>query len=420
MNIEVPRRNGARVLVSRDMKAVRASHLAVGVLSLSIVFAACSAAPGSQATGGGSSNGAGGDDISIDAGPGADAGENWACATQRTTAERLPIDIFLMLDHSGSMSLPAGQDTRWGAVTKAIEAFVSQPSPTNISVGLQYFPLDAPAESCAATCTTDADCGEYGPCLSGFFYCIGCPGGTTSSSCVVNSYAMPDVEIAPLPGAAAGILVSLAGHQPDGSSTPTGPALAGALAHAKAWAIAHPDHVVVNVLATDGEPTACAPTDIGAIADIAADGAKGSPEVRTYVIGIGDDNVSALDEIAAAGGTDSAILVTDEDAQASFFAALDAVRGVPLGCSYPIPVPEGGLSDFDRVNVQYTPGGGGALQTFPRVDGVTACSTYLDGWYYDDPSAPTTILLCYPSCNKVSYDKTGEVDIVLGCQTIVR
>ena len=40
------------------------------------------------------------------------------------------------------------------------------------------------------------------------------------------------------------------------------------------------------------------------------------------------------------------------------------------------------------------------------------------GWYYDDPSAPTKIVLCNATCDLINADPTAEIDIVLGCMTI--
>ena len=89
---------------------------------------------------------------------------------------------------------------------------------------------------------------------------------------------------------------------------------------------------------------------------------------------------------------------------------------VPLRCEFAIPPPPDGMTfDRNRVNVDYTPGGGGALVRYPRVDGPAACTT--GGWYYDDPLAPTQILLCPAACAVVESDPAARVDIALGCAT---
>src|SRR5262249_43541324 len=156
------------------------------------------------------------------------------------------------------------------------------------------------------------------------------------------------VEIAPLPGVANAIVTSLSMHGPSGS-TPTGPALQGAVDHAMAWAMSHPGDVVVAVLATDGEPTECSPTDQASIAQIAATALAGTPSIRTFCIGTfapGDIPLgpNLLNAVAAAGGTGQAfnISTNSQNTAQEFLRALNQIRGTVLGCTYTIPTPMAG------------------------------------------------------------------------------
>lgn len=91
---------------------------------------------------------------------------------------------------------------------------------------------------------------------------------------------------------------------------------------------------------------------------------------------------------------------------------------IPLPCEYAIPEPpEGMMFDPMLVNVDYTPSGG-ARQRIPAARSVDECPSGSDGWYYDDPSAPTQILLCPGTCSIVAADTSGMVNIALGCATI--
>ena len=64
------------------------------------------------------------------------------CAGEATTAQQLPLDMYIMLDQSGSMGDPVqGGGDKWQAVTSALNAFVTQPGLSGISVGIQYFGL---------------------------------------------------------------------------------------------------------------------------------------------------------------------------------------------------------------------------------------------------------------------------------------
>jgi hypothetical protein len=230
---------------------------------------------------------------------------------------------------------------------------------------------------------------------------------------------MPEVPIAPLPGNAGAIQSSMGQHGPTGG-TPTSAALQGAIDGAKAFAMQSPDHVVIVTLATDGDPTECE-SDINAVAAIAAAGLNGSPSIRTFVIGVGS-SLTNLNAIAAAGGTTQAYIVdTNQNVTQQFVDALEDIQGTALGCVYSIPPPpQGEMIDFDKVNVEYTPGDGSSPVTIPKVDGEGSCPPNGDGWYYDNEQMPTQIILCDATCAKVSADAMGTMSIVLGCETIIQ
>ncbi|MBS2027500.1 MAG: VWA domain-containing protein [Deltaproteobacteria bacterium] len=343
-----------------------------------------------------------------------------ACAADSTKAQSLPLDMYIMLDQSGSMSeTVAGNTDKWSAVTGALSSFVNQPGLAGISVGIQYFGLPpSGGSSCPSQCNNSANtqaCESGGGlCYGG--YCIGCGGGGGGDSCIASDYATPEVEIAPLPGVASAITNSLSQHSPS-TDTPTSAALLGAVEHAATWHSSHPDHVVIAVLATDGDPTEC-DTNLSDIDQIAANGFQSNPSIRTFVIGVGS-SLSALNGIASAGGTNAAFIVdTTQNVNQQFLDALNNIRGTALGCQYTLPTPDAGTINISQVNVQYTPGGGGAAETIPAVTGASACPASGDAWYYDNPNAPSQIILCPNTCTTVSADSTGQVDILTGCQTI--
>jgi hypothetical protein len=114
------------------------------------------------------------------------------------------------------------------------------------------------------------------------------------------------------------------------------------------------------------------------------------------------------------------IVDTNQNVNQQFLAALNAIRGAALGCTYKIPLPESGTVDFGQVNVQYKPGGGGPSQIIPQVPNKGACPTSGNAWYYDNPQTPTQIILCQATCGTISSDSHGEVDVLTGCKTIVK
>ncbi len=366
-------------------------------------------------------NGQGGDGgLTADGGPGGQFGNgnegtpnpDAACAAEVSKGEQSPLDIYMMIDQSGSMN-DTSSPTKWDSVTEALKTFVKQPSLNGVSVGLQFFGV-APGggTKCPVTCTQTSEC-NGGFCFFGS--CVAC--GGAGDSCDAADYAKPDVEIAALPGVANALVASIDAHGPS-TNTPTSAALQGTVDHAKAWAVAHPGHVVIGLFATDGEPSEC-DVDMNNINKIASDGANGTPKVLTFVIGVGS-SLAKLNGIAKAGGTNSAFIVdTSANVNQQFLDALNKIRGAALGCQYNIPLPKSGTPDYGNVNVQYTPEGSSAPVTVPKVADKGQCPASGDAWYYDSVGKPTQILLCESTC-KMLASKKASVNVLTGCSSIVK
>lgn len=416
-------------------------------------------------------------------GQGSGPGGGGACAGTTVQAEPIPLDMYVMLDRSGSMLDRTGANgngpSKWEAVTTALTSFFQDPESSALGVGLQFFPSNIPGVP--DTCTSNAQCGPGGPCLlraceldlqlgtitpctsnsdCGWsdtcavlgecendpgYVClyqqpeVSCGGslGTckpmlesvclNKDTCAAGDYAIPAVEIAALGDAATSLSSAIAATEP-GGATPTAPALDGAVQHAVSWAQSHPDHKVVTVLATDGLPTMCSPTDIPSIAEIAQAGRSGTPGILTFVIGVfatSDTGAQEnLDQIADAGGTGSAFFITsDQDVTQAFLDALHTIQGQTLACEYQIPSPPDGSDlDFDKVNVEHTPSGAAMPETVLYVGEPGGCDPQSGGWYYDEaPSGggvPGKILMCASTCEKLE-GQGGKVEIKIGCQTIV-
>lgn len=378
----------------------------------------------SNGTGSSTENSSGGG-FTVGSGGSMAAGMGGGCAGVSRTADKVPLDMYIMLDQSGSMEDPAqGGGTKWTAVTNAIKAFVAQPEATGIGVGIQYFPVDSSMQNncpMVQQCTNDAACGMCGPCVGAFPPILPgfCQGGLNGNdSCNVTDYATPDVNIALLPGNGAAIVGSLNSHGPTGG-TPTNPALDGAIQHAQAHATANPDHAVIVVLATDGDPNSC-DSDLATINALAAAGANGNPKILTFVIGVGA-SVGALNGIAQAGGSGMAYIVDSApNVEQAFLMALNDIQGKTLPCSYGIPdPPEGETLNFDQVNVTYTPTMG-TETLIPKVAGPAACPPGEDAWYFDNNAAPAQVVLCPDTCTKLKMDAGTEVQVVFGCDTVVK
>lgn len=96
---------------------------------------------------------------------------------------------------------------------------------------------------------------------------------------------------------------------------------------------------------------------------------------------------------------------------------LNAIRSAAVDCEYRIPIPGGGGLDPNKVNVQYTPGGG-KQQIITRVFGQGACPASGNGRHYDSSAAPTKIVLCPSTCMAVKQDTNAQPSVALGCSTM--
>jgi hypothetical protein len=337
---------------------------------------------------GGSSVGSGGSVPSSDACPGlsfdeADAGAGVeACRGVSYEAESAPVDLYLMMDRSISLSMldPETGVSRWDALRNAISDFVSEASDRDLRVGLGFF-------------------GRTG-------------GNDDALDCDADYYADPRVEIGKLSDVGGAIIDAMTAVRP-GGFTPTAPALEGALRHARAWAEENPGRASAVVLVSDGYPTQCEPRGISQIAALSETAHGMEPYVRTYVIGLAAD--FNLDSVARAGGTHQAYRADESDPTGSFLAALRNVSNSKLACRYEIPSPPESTMkiDFESVQVTYT-SGDGSVEEVPWIADFSACARNPNGgWYYDDPQAPTQILVCPCTCRR--FD-AGRVDVALGCK----
>jgi hypothetical protein len=302
--------------------------------------------------------------------------------------------------------------------------------------GLQCPGDDATGE--AGTCVDAARCAlSHFPC-----YPPGqlCPGGKPGDVCQPaprlclepsgglicqpSTFEKLVAPIAELPGAQAPLVQALQTVVYTFGS-PMGPAVAGALAHARKHQAANPTHRVALVLATDGAADLCAPQDDAGIAALAAAASMGPAPVSTYAIGVYANSFEVaeggalLEKVATAGGTGKPfILNTDPNLARTFLDALEKIRAASLPCQFLIPRPNGPI-DFGKVNVRVQDAAG-TPQDIPYVAAATRCDPMRGGWYYDvDPAtaAPTRVVTCPVTCDQLKAGVNANVSLVFGCKT---
>lgn len=312
-----------------------------------------------------------------------------ACAAVSEQATSTPLDLYIMFDKSSSMN-----PGKWPAAKAGLDAFLNDPQSAGVRVAINFFPR--PVDSVPA--------------------------------CDPSGYQTPKVAYGALPGNAAAIMAAVDAETPDGFSTPIYPALAGALAEgiavAKTAKNANQPESSAVLLVTDGVPqgpSSCSggvnPEDPAAIAQLAANGAAYDPAVLTFVVGLPGVDQGIANQIAAAGGTQQAIVVVDPtNVQSEFQSALAKVRGEALPCEFFIPqkVADKTIAP-NLVNVVWTHGDTQQEETLPQT---SDCAS--GGWRYDDPQNPTKIELCPATCDAIKGDYQAKIDIALGCATVVK
>lgn len=390
------------------------------------------------------------------------------CAGQTAAvAELAPLDVVIMMDNSGSMSFttPSGEP-RQLAVATAFRNFFEQPEAEKTSVSLSAFPiLD---ESIPQACESDATCGMVGACQP-FFTCLPSGGGACRSdgdcddagfpgdrceqlgfcadgitncavggggcsdgaclplnhcdnhyTCDAAAYEVPRVPMTELPGGADAVLSALTNLQPEGS-TPTLPALTGAVRQGVAWAAEHPDHTTIVVLATDGLPTACDPeiqsgdpaVAIQNLVDEAAAGLEAG--VRTFVIGLAtpaDGRAREdLDAIASGGGTDRAFIV-DAAIADELATTLAEVRLDAGACTFVIDLPDGEVNDrSSRVRLVLP---NGERPHAPWRPFAEACGDG-PGFYFEPADSPQRVVLCPASCALFGRSLVRNIEVFTQC-----
>ncbi len=333
------------------------------------------------------------------------------CATASSEAKRQPVYLLFVLDGSGSMA----QDNKWTAVVPALQSIFAQMASsgdTGVGAGLIVF-----------SDTKDPTTGS----------------GPYPSSA--------DVSIALVDKTHQGVLdARLAGMPQNG--TPTHAALMGGYGELEPFTAAAPlqdGGKKVLVLITDGVPTddcmsiplISSYTTNACVVEAGNELKLASPKgpIETFVIGVGDFSAgsffglggidpSFLGNLAHAGGTggstcnpnettsttdlcyfeiDPSTAPTAAQLQQKFETALNAIRGQVVSCTYPLQGSNLNNVDPTLVNVE--------------VDGKTILQDPKNGWTYDNPTAPTEIILHGAACSNAETDLTAKVSIVLGCAT---
>ena len=255
-----------------------------------------------------------------------------------------------------------------------------------------------------------------------------------ADDCDPTPYATPLVDLTPLPVPSDGPIVqAISAERFDGGY---GTRMEAALLGITQFTADNvtPGREMIGVLMTDGEPNGC-DENVDNLAGIVADHLADTG-IRTFIIGMeGADNQSletmgaaggaeAHDDYCAGGSTPCHYWNVGDGSGDAIASALTAIIGqaAPLPCEFNVSnlePPEGEALDYGKVNV-WMADENGDQAPIGQVPNVAACPDDQLAWYYDDPAAPTSGLLCPTTCEVVSSAAVGsELTVVLGCQDTI-
>jgi hypothetical protein len=378
---------------------VKATAIVLG-LAMGIVALACARVQPQPEIAGGSGGGAGG---ARGGGGGAggfmpggghagmgimvDGAGDAMCGLQTFDLARRPVEIFLVLDRSGSMKDDAAGDTasppanpsKWSQLIPALSTAITQADPS-IAWGMKTFPEDG------SDCTS----------------------GTVTPKI--------DVPIAPMNAAALNAAVVAPTLTPDGNGTPTAAAIGVAVDYLKSLNDGNRKYIL---LATDGEPS-CAGA-AGALSKdssnaridaVAAVTAAAGADIHTFVLGVATtkaNDTSTLNMLAVAGlepqqdfrpGATRFYLASNQDQLVA--ALLAIVNPIASSCVFPLASPP---PDPENIAV--------------KVNGMKAPMdiTHAGGWDYTD--AKYSGVQVYGSWCDTIRSVGNQVEIIFGCKDII-
>jgi hypothetical protein len=297
------------------------------------------------------------------------------CGATSYTAEPKTLEMYVLFDDSGSWS-----NENWTVVKDAVKGFVTDDASDGIGVALSFF----------------------------------------GSVCSPDAFITPQVGMNVLPANRAELQQALDAKDKNGE-TVTQPALQGGIDFARDRLASGVNSRIVMLLVTDGRPdeSDCngvpeMPNDIPAVAMTAAEGFDNPVSIPTYVLAVagGDDLTERLHSIAIAGGTNQAINA-DPATLTELFSDIRNQELAELPCEYDMPAAYAATHDPDLVNVTFS------ANTLTRVADENECqAATAGGWYYDNPTDPTRIIVCSTTCDSFKAATANQtVDIALGCPT---
>jgi hypothetical protein len=470
MLVGMGRRYAGPILVGENnlMRRVGLWLVALGFV-VSALYVGCAASDNKKGSSsdGGSSGGSGGSGGEVTVGPqGGNGGSGGlpACAKFTAEAEQAPAAMLIVLDMTASMTVAS----KWSTAQQAVVAAIDKDVFDSMGLGLVTFP---PTFTPPPQCVCDyIDANVCPGCCS-----LALPNGV---SCGVSGLPQVAMAVAGMDKSNASTGVRheiydyLVNHSPVSNEDDGSPAYEAMTSGYSALSLypgvdkrmlllitdggfsctslsnrpgytddygcpdwEHPDVVNQLIVEKRDDPSTPIETFIIGVPGSDSNGQPSGPyatppysmklALSTYAVNGSPDNVDP--------GCDSGLSFMQNGApptnpchfdltQGQFNAnaladAIEAIRGKALGCVYPLPDPPPGETiDLDLVNVDVTVDGVGPTTIPRRSNPNDTCDT--DGCW--DYNAQNEVVLIGKTCTDVSEAESAKVDIVVGCETIIK
>jgi hypothetical protein len=182
---------------------------------------------------------------------------------------------------------------------------------------------------------------------------------------------------------------------------------------------------MIGIIITDGDPMGCNNNNPSTVNQSLATHYQ-QTGIPTFIVGMDGAAFNNLQTMAqnasprthsnyCGGGPNPCWYYSVGNGDPSAFVdALREIQQSAIGCVYNMPRTDAGVVDPARIRVTYSAGGVPPAQSIPPR--ATAADCGGGGWYYDNPTRPTTIHLCPNTCNGVKSDTAARVDVIVGCQ----
>jgi hypothetical protein len=363
---------------------------------------------GSGATGGSPATGGSGGSLS-GPGPGSGGGETCAEVGSEADQDLLPADVILVIDNSGSMTDEAGE------VQASMNDFVATITAAMIDVHVILISADSGDEQgiCVPAPLGSGSCPNDDNQPGGFMHVVNSVGSNDGLQKILDSYATFSSFLRPNGTRTIGIITD------DESSKDAATFMTEIVALDPTFA----DLTFHGIVAPyELDTSACIPCSFGGMCSSCDPCCGPDPVLGFGCFSWAEAEGAVYKDLAMGSGGVIGNLCLQEFSPMFNAMATAVIGGSQVACVYEIPDPPNGESiDYGKVNVEFYPTPTSMPEDFFNVPGGEGdCGASADGWYYDNPSSPTQILLCPETCAYAQMSPEGEIKVLFGCETVIK